>query len=379
MAKVQYVYIKRKDSQSGQTGTVTYDLPTKGYIPEIVVRAYSTPTASTDPALPLNDAITKIEIVDGGTVIKSLTGNQAHGLEMIHKSKTRVSTEVNDNAVEGYDDFVIVLGKVVNGVSYAPDFSRFANAQIKISWDYSITTGFSGATFDADSSPAMKFTVFAKVVREGGRYTHGYVKSNQIYTWTSANTATTQTEVPIGQKLLGLGIEAGYDDDDWTEDIETIELNFDNGAWIPLKLYEEEIMKFQEQVFGSAFEVSFTADIISGVEIDSHMGWVKNIDINAVGVVGGSFAKWPISTIGVEEVSFLDSYGAAIAAYQQAVFHVVGFCPYGLWYLPMSVINNGDNDLIDTNQYGRIVLETVSGSSVNTSSTPAVIAEYLVT
>ena len=384
MAKVQYVYVKRKQSETGQTGTVTYDLPERGFIPEITVRIFSTPTASTDPALPINDAITKIEIVDGATVIKSLTGNQTHGLEMIHGRPARTSTEVNDNAVEGYDDFIIFLGGKVNGIEYVPDFSKFSNPQIKITWDYSLTTGVRGATFDADASPAIKITVFCKVVREGAKYSHGYLKSSELQTWTQATSTTRQIEIPLGEKLYGIALEGGYDSLDFTEDFEQIKIDFDNGAWIPLQLYEEEIIKMQEQIFVNPFELTFRADVADGMEIDSHMGYVGSINIvgvsAAAGALGAYRIAWPsASSMGVEEISVTDSNGAAYATYSQAVFHVIGYCPYGLWYLPMSTLLNGGGDLIDTSAYGRIIVEVVSGSSASTSQTPSVLAEYLIT
>ena len=54
MAKVQYNYLERKNAPTtAQTGTVTYDLPKAGFLPELLLRVFSTPTASTFPALPL--------------------------------------------------------------------------------------------------------------------------------------------------------------------------------------------------------------------------------------------------------------------------------------------------------------------------------------
>ena len=312
-------------------------------------------------------------------MIKSYTGNQCHGLEMIHRRHHRSSTEINDNAVAGFDDFLIVLGKNVNGVEYAPDFSRFANPQIKITWDYSITTAWSGATFDSDASPAMQFTVIAKVFRETGHVTHGYLKSTQIDTWTSANSTTTQVLIPRGEKLYGLGIEAGYDDDDWTEDIEQIKFDLDNGAFIPLDIFEDEIVKIQEEWFENPFSVTFTSDLKDGVEIDSHMGWVASINFQTIGALTQGTVGWPVGHKGVEEVVFKDSGNVAVTVYEQVGVHVTGFMPYGLWYMPMWSIQGMGSDLLDTTQFSRINLETVSGNSVNTSSTPAVLAEFLVT
>lgn len=249
MVKTQYTYIQKKTSESGQTGTATYDLPEKGYLPEIIVKAYSTPTASTNPALPLSDAITKIEIIDGGTVIKSISGNQAKALSMIHNHNRMGNWEINDNAAEGYDDFIIQLGGKIGDKLYAPDMSAFSNPQIKITWDYSITTNEFGASYDADTSPAMKFTVLGKILREPGPYTHGYLKTTKLYEYTQATSTTTVTEIPRGKPLYGLGIEAGYDAKDFTDDVNEIKLDFDNGDWIPFHLYAEEILTAQQLWF----------------------------------------------------------------------------------------------------------------------------------
>lgn len=381
MAKVQYNYVQRKKALSGQTGNETFDLPEKGFIPEIVVRVFSTPTASTSPALPISDAITKIEITDGSKVIKSLTGNQAHALEVYHRKPRRASTEKNDNAVEGYDDFILVLGKKVNGIEYAPDFSKFSQPQLKITWDYSLTATHFNMPVDADATPAIKVTILAKVVREGGKYTHGYIKSGQIYTWTSAASATTQTEVPIGEKLYGLMIEAGYPSKDWTEDVEQIKLDFDNGAWIPLDLYEEEIVPIQQEWFEEPFEIKWRADAKDANVVDVHMGYVTSISATPLYYVAGTKAHefyYPSDTQGISTIKLM-SGAEALVTYSQYSFVVQGFMPYQCWYAPVSKILDGGGDLIDTNAYSRIVLQTVSGSSVHTSSKPNVVAEYFVT
>lgn len=379
MAEVQYYYAQRKKAESGQTGTVTYDLPESGTIPWIVVRAFSTPTASTDPALPLNDAITKIEIVDGGTVIQSLSGNQVHALSMIRGNPVRSSTEVNDNAVEGYDDFLILLGGTFNGRKYAPDFSKFTNPQIKITWDYSLTTTEFGMSCDADTSPAMKFTVLCKVVRGAHDYSHGYVKSKEVKTWTQAASTETKVEIPRDGLLIGIGFEGGYDAKAFTDDLNEVKLSFDNGAWEPLHLYAEEIVKAQEEWFGRPFELSFAADLVDAKELDLHMGYFTFVAGTCITSAGRSF-EFQSTHNGIETVSLNDvATPTAIAAYETVFLYVKGFLPYNMWYVPARVLLDGKGDTIDTNKYKRIDLFCTSGSSASTSSTPAIICEYLKT
>lgn len=380
MGQVNYHYVVRKKSESGQDGTVTYDLPESGFIPEINLRVFSTGTSSTDPVIPASVQITKVELLDGGTVLQSLTGNQLHAVSMFRGNKERASTERNEGGVEGYDDFRILLGANVNGIDYAPDFSRFTNPQIQITWDNTTTTGPFGETYDADTSPAMKFTVLCKIVRGQTKYTHGYVLSKQIKTFTSAASATVQTDVPRGEALLGLMVEAGYIDLDWTEDVEQIKLDFDNGAWVPFDFKEEEIVPAQREWFGGPFTVSWQADLIDAVETDLHIGYVT--DVKALPVQASArevHARWNHNFLGVSDFFIEDSDGASFTTYLRWAVTSKGYMPYQCWYCPMSALLNGEGDLVDTTQFGQIILEIVQGASVNTSSTPAVIAEYLVT
>lgn len=379
MVSVQYVYIKRKQAETGQSGTATYDLPERGFIPEIVVRAYRTTGSNTNGPLPVHHIIRKIEIVDGSKVIQSLTGEQIKGLMWYRGSGFSVSTVKDTANTESYDDFVLTLGGVFDGKRYAPDFGRFSNPQIKITWDASLTS-VKGVSYDAISDPGMKFTVLAKVVRDGGAlYTHGYVKSSQIYTWTQAANKVTDIEIPRGDPLLGLMINAGYDGLDWTEDVEKIKLDFDNGAWIPLELYEEEIVPELAQWFPKLCVYGFQRDIKDNIEVDFRMGYVSKIDYIALTDAAREF-NYQDGTKGIGTVGLFDSATPSeVTSFELSGFKVYGHIPFHNYYIPMRAITMGESDTIDTTKYGRIILQLTSGASASTSSTPQVVAEYLKT
>ena len=379
MANYDYVYVERKTSVTGQTGTKTFELPEKGFIPEIIVRAYSTPTASSNPALPLIDAITKIEIVDGSETIKSLTGNQIKALEMIHGSKKLAMTSTDDNSVEGYEEFRLILGKKINGVNYAPDFSRFSNPQMNISWDYSKTTTDKGMSCDADTSPSMKFTILCKVLRSPGGFVHGYIKSAEERTWTQAANTEKRTRISIGDQLLGIGVDCGYDAKNITDDLSEISLNFNNREWIPFHFYDEDVVACQNEWFGEPCEVTFRKDVKDGVEVDVHMGYVTGITITAGETIEDITYSYPSMPSGIETLAVKQSGSVAYSTYHQAIFTVTGFMPFHMWYCPMSALTEEGKDTIDTNQYRKIELICKSGSNASTSSTPAVISEFLIT
>ena len=379
MARTQYSYVERQHSESGQTGNATYDLPERDYIEELILTAYSTPTASTNPALPLSDAITKIEVIDGGMVIKSLSANQIKGLSMIHGRNHMSSPEWNKNGTEGWDLFKIDLGLTLNGTRYAPDMSAFSNPQIKVTWDYSITTTEFGMTCDADTSPSMKFSVLAKMLRDGPNVQHGYIRSQPIYEFTQATSTTTVTEIPRKYPIVGIGIEAGYDDKDWCEDVEEVKLDFDNGSWIPFHLYEEEIPFIQQNWFMNDFAYSWMAMIENADEFDTHMGYLTNLSMRPTSGAGRA-GEFEAGGQGVDTVNLWDlATPTGTDEYQAVYFTSHGWMPHHVWYMPTRAITGDDSDLIDPTQFGRIELETTSGSSASTSSTPAILLEELVT
>jgi hypothetical protein len=380
MGKTQYTYLERKKAESGQTGTATYDLPERGFLPEILLTIYSTPTASTTPATPISDAITKIEVIDGGTVLKSITGNQAKALSMIHKYPRLASTEKNDNAVEGYDQIFLPLGGFFNGQEYAPDMSVFNNPQIKLTWDYSLTTTEFGMTGAADSSPAMKFTVLAKILREPGVFNHGYVKSTILKEFTQAASTTTVVELPRGQPLIGFGVEAGYSAKDFVNDLAEIKLDFDNGDWIPFHLYAEEVNSIQQLWFNHPFMYTFYSDLEDADELDTHMGWLGCIHATpGIDSSKGLAFRFDENRRGVETVDLMDlATPTATDVIQQIGLTSIGWEPFHMWYCPVRAILGDEHDTIDTAQFSRIELELTSDSSASTSSTPDVVADYLV-
>ena len=377
MGKTQYTYVERKHSESGAAGSAIYDLPEVGYMPELILKAYSTPTGASDIDLPLVDAITKIEVIDGGNVLKSLSPHQVKALSMIHKYKTLASLETNDNAAEQHDDFYLELGATLDGVNYAPNMSSFANPQLRVTWDYSDTTTAFGMACDADSAPAMKFSIIAKVIREGGNYTHGYVKSQVAREWTQATSTTTRTELPVGEKLIGFGVEGGYTALDFEEDVEQIKLDFNNGDWVPFDFYEEEVYSSQNWWHGGPFQYSWAADLIDNKELDTHMGILNDLHIMSQSNAGRTF-EYQASHKGVETLGKWDLATPTVdTTFEQSYLTSIGQCPFHLWYCPASAIAGGDTDTINTSSYKRADVTTVSGSSASTSSTPAVIAEYL--
>lgn len=378
MPQIRWDYLQRKKAESGQTGTVQYDLPKSGFMKELILTMFSTPTGSNAPPNPISDAVTKIEIVDGGHEIKALTGNQIKALSMIHGHNPLGSTEKNDNSVEGYDHFIIPMGGTYDGQEYAPDMSVFGNPQIRITWDYSITTTKFGMTTEADTAPALKISLLAQMQQEAGRLRHGYVRSRIVKEFTQATSTVNIINLDTDENMIGFGVAAGYDALDWTEDVEQIKLDVNNGAWVPFHLYEEEIMHFQQQIFKKPFQYSWMTDLEDSDEFDTHMGYLLHLILQSIdGQAMPNCYGYDVTHKGVETVSKYDlATPSACSLLSQTYCTAIGWAPFHMWYVPMRALL-GDSDILTGDPNRDMDLELTSGSSASTSSTPDIVAEYL--
>jgi len=377
MSKTQWYYQERKNSQAGATGSATFDLPAKGFLPQVMLTAFATPLAVTNPALPIADILTRIEIIDGGTVIKSITGNQAKALAMYWAKQDSATPEGQLTAVETYDYFPLILGATIDGVSYAPDMSNFNNPQLRVTWDCTQTTTRFGQVCDAITTPAMKFSVLCQLYRETQKVQHGYIKSSIMKEFTQVVSSTQTIDIPRSAPLLGLGVEAGYAGKFFYNDVSEIELNLDNGNWIPYKLFAEEINLAQFVWHDRAFRHSWNMAVKNTGVIDSHMGYPVWMGVTS-NLATGEACMIPISRVaGVTLNDFDLATPTAIAAYNVKQITSIGWEPFHLWYQPMNAIQAEESQILDASKYNNITLKVTSDASASTSMKPEILAEVL--
>jgi len=377
MAKWQYSYLQRKKAESGQTGTATYDLPEKDYLSALHVIAYRTTSTNTNGPLPVHVIIDKIEVVDGGTVIQSLTGEQVKGLMYYRGGVINFPPTVETASTESYDVFTLHFGLYPHDTKRMLDLSKLSNPQVKITWDAS-KTDHKGVSYDAISDPSMKFTVVAELYRgspPGG--VQGYVKSSQIYSWTQAASTTTEIEIPRGQPLIGLMINAGYAAKNFTDDVYELKLDLDNGAWVPFHFYADEVINMINTWYPQQVDLAFQRDIKDDITFDTRVGYLSSLQAIAFTDVGKT-VNWQSGTKGIGTIGQFDTATPSEdTTWRLTGFQIRGHIPFHNYYIPMKALFDGSVWTLDTTQYSRIVLKVTSSSSASTSSTPSVVAEYL--
>ena len=382
MARLDNIIIEDEVAKTSTdtSGTETIDLPEKGYLSQLNLRAAAVSVWVDEAPLKHWQMITKVEvIVNGSQVVKSLDARQIralawyHGMDLIPLG----SYARGGSGDKTFWTFPILFGRYPNDPNYMLDLSRYSNPQLKITWNAAPST-FDGVSCDVTSSPSFRYGVDGLVYRGAApSAVLGYVKSAQLDSWATANSVTHTTEVPIGDRLLGLMVGGRYNDIDTPEFFDNIKLNFDNGAWVALDHGHQQLMAFYATWFPKTVETILYCDCTSGNTTDPMLGFVDNInwcdssgDIASVELAG---PEYPLYDVGMYEVGT----GSAATARKTMNFKFTGRLPHQCFYIPMHAFTGNKWEPIDTNQFGRIDLSVTMGSGVGTSATEKVVAEYI--
>ena len=298
----QRSYIENNLSLGATAGTKTIDLPKSALLSDLMIRVFATNGANANKDNPIHDKVTKIElIVDGSTVVKSLTGKEVRMLALFNSKKM---PQDYDNELETdtqWMNFPLHLGRFPGDLKYGLDCKKYTNPQLKITYD---TTGAgldSTSLFSTSTYPVLD--VLATQLIEGAGFPGGYIKSHRLlaHTFTSDDEEK-RIEIPVGNLLrrilLWCDEDVGYY---MISRLAKIYLDLNVGVMQPFKMDIEELMQFQRQLYGllhTTRGVSMTADTTAR---DTYLHETKALQYSPVNattytshIIGGGAHLWSI-------------------------------------------------------------------------------------
>jgi len=380
MAKVRYAVLENDKTLTSTltSGTETVDLPETGILEELYVNATYTKAYSNDRCLADWDAVTKLEIlVDGSTVVKSLSGQEARALQWYNKGAFGPSGEFwsTGGDTDCYTILPLYFNKKAGDHTCGLNLDNYSNPQLKISFDTS-TTSIDGNTYDAATSPSFKYNVLAKVV-DGipAGFTNRYVQSREIDSFTATASVEHTTEIPRGYDLKGLMHRSGYKGVTWTSSVGHQKLDFDNGKWVPIDMDHEDIKAAFLSWFPEPVHVGWYDHAASGDDCNLQVHQVMGMG-NAAGNTNTAQIWFDMHECGLYDIVKNDYAGAAITSGVKDHIAVTGWGPMQSVYLPMEQLVDGAADSVRTTDYGRIDYKILAGSSNNASQKAYIVAEY---
>ncbi len=212
-------------------GTLTKDITLRDPVSALALAFEATNGATSNKGAYISDVITKIELVDGSTVLYSV--NLAE-LEALYFHKTGKSPKLfpSEHASGGQrEDVLLMFGRKLWDQAYAMDFTKFPNPQLKITSNLAAiravaATGFTTAT--------LKVTIVAKVMEEMAGRPAQFLSAKQINSWTTLASGERRIDLPRDKILRMLQLRSFEQGADIDEGISNIKITADTDKYIAL-------------------------------------------------------------------------------------------------------------------------------------------------
>jgi len=369
----------KTETSTSTTGTVTIDLPEKGILTELYPQCLHTKVYSNDRNLPDYQLVTKLEVlVDGSTVVKSVTGQEARALCWLNGGPFTTTALFNGNGgdTDSYTGLPLYFNRFAGDMKAGLDLAAYSNPQLKITYD-STQTSVDGHTWDATTSPSFKYNVVAKILETAPvGFIGKYCQSREIDVWTQAASTEHTTEIPRGFDLKGLLLKTDYYETTWTAGFDKLKLDFDNGQWVPLDLDHEQVAMLFKAWYPHPVHVGFWDKAASADSADLQVLQLAGMGFTSAWGAGGELS-YDMHECGGHDIVVKQSGGTAESS--GVNFHVMvnGWGPMGCIYLPMKELIDGTTETVNTTQYGRIDLKVTASSGASSSAKGRVVAEYL--
>lgn len=382
MSKIRYAVLKNDEAKGSDvsSGSETIDLPERGILSELIIQCAYKKAIVDDRALPDYLAVQKLEVlVNGSTVVKSITGRQARAL-MFHNGGPFASTGwfwSTGGSQDSYTTFVLYFGRAAGDMLHGLDLSQYSNVQLKITWN-TATTSIDGQTYDANvSDPTFTYNIMAKIMNEAPPgFTDKYVQSREIDSWTVGASTEHNTEIPRGFELLGIQFDSRYKNVGYPNLFDKMKLDFDNGLWLPIDMDHENIVAAYKNWFPQPCIVTHLCNAGNADDYDTGLMQIHAMANSNLGATQ-AVQSYDAHEMGLHDLTKYAFDGSVYTGISMTWQINIGWGPNQSIYLPMKHLVTDESGVINTEEFGRIDFKTTTGSGSGSTAISHVVAEYL--
>lgn len=374
-------YIRENQAFPANAGLLTIDLPNKGLLGCVELRFDAKCGAiNGTPDFWIHDAIKKVElIVNGSQVVKSLTGEQILALNQYDRCYADAENLYNVGAEMQREVFLLNLGRIFHDREYLLDLGKVNDPEVRIEYDFVAPAAVHGwgnvtsFTGFADTG----FTCIPHLLRESDVVPKGYIKTSEVYRFTSAAPHQENMTIPRGPMYMGLYLQSWYKNEGLGRNIAHVELNLDNDLIIPFRLGRRELDTTCHREFGM-FQFLQTIHCQEGEEYPAPIeaGWVWENNLVGVDAIGSEGVLWAnYMTIAKRKIS---DYTADADAKDTRQYLFKGRYPFSVMKLPhMDDMN--ERTWIDSSLLGDFWVRFEEPAGAGTNATIKLLADEVVT
>lgn len=335
------------DKSIGDSGTDTVDLNLKDPITSLIVRFKVTNTAALD-GQPPQKAITKIELVDGGQVYFSLSGQQAQAASAYGLGRYPHCVLDGRSGNNQWVAIQLLFGRYLGDEEYAFDPSKLLNPQLKVTWakDTGHTT--------LKCTLGVTARIMEDLVAPGQA-----LMWKEVEAWTTTSGAVKKIDLPTDYVIRSLMTRAYLIANGWHSIHTHFKLDCDLGKFIPFDLDTDEYQDITLGVMGP-FHVPMFGVCSANEIVETWLGTTKQVpgiatshDRDFSGYTGG-FWSWFIAN--VKDNAGADANDADI------MWTGIGYYPENCVLYPFGRLDSPET-WFNAREYGEIALKITEGVS----------------
>lgn len=318
----EWLHYVNDEVQSSDAATYRVELPNRGALHTILLKAQCTNGATAGRAVSMFDVVDDVKVVgDGSEIIYSLTPEE---IEKWHECLHGMAlTGVQNEAASAVQEFVLPLmfGREVYDPSYFLPLERFKDVKLEVSYSPSIAAdgGFATGTTTFDVELLMTMS------NQGLNYA-GTLKTRRINTFTSVASGDQEVELPDNLDIRAIGVyayeAAVADGTDVTrvvlEDKSTGKKLFD-ADW-------DDFIHINRELFGSEVSHTIRAFLQDTETLNTRIGEILGLDVTYLGDVTLAtdlFELVRVDTITGDRLTFNLSQVDVTAGAEDIVTHAV--------------------------------------------------------
>lgn len=355
--RMRYAELLADQDLTAGAGTEIVSIRGKDVISAIVVRFYGTALSTTISEHPASN-ITKLELVEDGRPIYSLTGQCAEAMDFYGFPSPRVNRIYYRNGQPWVTLAVIRFGRFIGDRELALDPKHLGNLQLKISFDENLAN-----TSATANSCFVKAVLFA----EDEPTPMGFLMTKEVKTYTPSANSWEYTELPTDFPLRTLAIQCRKTGTRFGSTVADLKLDEDNDKRIPFEDKASILAQVYASVWGWYQEhiVAYVGTSPTGVYI------TPGLDV-AVGA--GVMGALKSSEVELGVGCLMNVARETSAGYVQ--LNIGGWLPHHVLALPMGDRNTPE-DWADLTNVDSLRLSLKGGASLGASDTFRIITEQL--
>lgn len=312
------------------------NIPTREPISALLLNIQATNGATSNTALRPEDAITKIEVVDGSKILFSMPGWLAKACSYWHDGIDDPTFYDQGPAAVQTSTILIPFGHFVGDESYYCDPAKWQNLQVRITNNMTIsaTAGWATGTFTVD--------VMACVFTDSPPAAKGMFIGKDIYDFTTAASGDAVIQMPIDWPYRAIVVRTFLTATDFETLITNAKLTCDMDSFIPFDMLIPGIRKMNENIFGK-FHQRAVGWVANAGTYKVPVGKLLHADLVPYTALSfGGAASIVNDTITAATITVTTAPAIALGAAMRCGSSYGGYYPYFSFVLPFGNMENPD-------------------------------------